>query len=564
MLDGVVRVNMNSLQVRVDKLPEKYRMLSGRALTSRVICDEVDPAEDPLGPGNRLILACGLLAGTALSSASRLSAGAKSPLTGCIKESNAGGMAAFRMARLGLRAIIVEGAPPGDRKYVLVVDSKGPRLEDGAEISMAGVYEKASGIYKKYGERVAAAMIGPAGERLQLSAGIAVNDPGGNPGRYCGRGGLGAVMGSKGLLAVILDDSGVNAEKPVRPGDFHSRVNEIARWIKENPLTAEVYSKYGTAAMLNNTNELGALPTNNFSRGKFEGAGKIDGYAVYNTIVSRGGMGTPTHACMPGCLIRCSNIFPDRDGGMLVSPLEYETIAMVGSNCGIDDLDVIARINYLCNDYGIDTIEVGCALAVVMESGLMPFGDAEAAVRAVEEAGGDSLLGRIIASGAVSAGRVLGVKRVPAVKGQGIPGYDPRVIKGTGVTYITSPMGADHTAGSTARANVKHHVKDGQVELSKMAQTWCSLLDYLGICIFMGTAIKDRGILAELVSHRFGRDVTLESLLETAGQTIEIEREFNHKAGFTPAHDRLPRFFYNEPNPDTGSVFDIHQGELQK
>lgn len=460
MLNSVVRVNMNSLEVGIEKLPEEFRMLSGRALTSRLVYEEVDPAADPLGPENRLTLACGLLAGTGLSSAGRLSAGAKSPLTGGIKESNSGGMAAFKMARLGVRAIIVEGAPPGGSRYLLVLDKRGARLEDAEWLSMAGVYEKTSRILKKYGDRVAAAVIGPSGERLQLSAGIAVTDPGGNPGRYCGRGGLGAVMGSKGLLAVILDDSGVMAEKPVRAGEFKLRVNEIAGWIKESP-PAAVYKQYGTAAMLNNTNALGALPTRNFSRGAFEGSDSIDGYAVYNTIVSRGGEGSPTHACMPGCLVRCSNIFPDRDGKALVSPLEYETIAMVGANCGIDDLDAIARINYLCNDYGLDTIEVGCALAVVMESGIMSFGDAGKAVKAVEEIGEGGPLGSIIASGTVSAGRVLGVRRVPAVKGQGIPGYDPRSIKGTGVTYVTSPMGADHTAGSTARANIKHHERAG-------------------------------------------------------------------------------------------------------
>lgn len=564
MLNSVVRVNMNSLEAIIEKLPEKYLMLSGRSLTSKVVSEEVDPAADPLGPGNRLVFACGLLAGTGLSSANRLSAGAKSPLTGGIKESNAGGMAAFRMARLGIRAIIIEGEPPGDGRYILVVDRQGPRLEEAGWISMAGVYEKTSKILSKYGGRVAVLLIGPSGERLQLSSGIAVNDPGGNPGRYCGRGGLGAVMGSKGLLAVVLDDSGVSIEKPVRAEEFNSRVKAVSNWIKENPLTAEVYNKYGTAAMLSNTNALGGLPTRNFSTGTFEGANKIDGYAVYNTIVSRGGDGTPTHACMPGCRIKCSNVFPGSDGRCLVSPLEYETIAMVGANCGIEDLDAIARINYLCNDYGVDTIEVGCALAVVMESGSIPFGDAEAAVRAVEEIGKDSLLGKIIASGAVTAGRVLGVKRVPAVKGQGIPGYDPRSIKGTGVTYITSPMGADHTAGSTARASIKHHLKEGQVELSRMVQLWCSLMDSLGLCIFLGTAIKDRRVLADLVSHRLGRDVTLEDLMEIARETMEVEREFNRRAGITEVHDRLPEFFYHEVNPVNGSVFDIYSEDLEK
>ncbi len=560
----ILRVNLKTLSAAIQEIPESYRLLSGRSLTSRIIYDEVPPLAHPLGPGNRLVFACGLLAGTGLSSAGRLSAGAKSPLTGGIKESNAGGVAAFKMARLGIRAVVVEEQAAKGSWYLLVIDKKGPRLEKADNLATLGVYEKASRLYRQYGPRAGIILIGPAGERLQPAAGITNNDPDGFPARYCGRGGLGAVMGSRGLLAVVLDDSGARPDPPVRKDRFNGRVREVARWIRETPQTAEVFPRYGTAAMLNITNAIGALPTRNFSTGTFEGAAKIDGYAVHDTITGRGGEGTPTHSCMPGCLIRCSNIFPGKDGRAVVSPLEYETIGMMGANCGIDELDAIAVMNRLCNDYGVDTIEVGCALGVAMEAGLLPFGDAAAALRAVEEIGRDTPLGRILASGVATAGRVLGARRIPAVKGQGLPAYDPRGLKGTGVTYATSPMGADHTAGNTVRANVRHDLKEGQVGVSMASQAGATLMDSLGLCLMLGTCLKDREILAGLVSDRFGWDVTLEDFTGVAMETLAMEREFNRRAGITEARDRLPEFFYQEINPACGAVFDIFDEDLGK
>jgi len=249
MLDRIVRVNMSSLEITMEELPEKYLKLSGRGLTSRVVVDEVNPLADPLGPHNKLVLSCGLLAGTGVSSSGRLSVGAKSPLTGGIKESNAGGIAAFKMARLGIRAIIVEGMSQTGHYHVLVLDKNGGSLKPGGDLSMLGVYGKAKKIYDRYGKNVGAVIIGPAGERRQVTAGITNNDPAGNPSRYCGRGGLGAVMGSRGLLAVILDDTGASPPGPVRKDEFLSRAKQINSWIKDTPQTAEGFPRYGTAAM---------------------------------------------------------------------------------------------------------------------------------------------------------------------------------------------------------------------------------------------------------------------------------------------------------------------------
>jgi aldehyde:ferredoxin oxidoreductase len=555
---------MHTLAISTGQLPEAYRYLGGRALSSRIIADEVNAVADPLGPNNKLVFTCGLLAGTTISCANRLSIGAKSPLTGGVKESNAGGIAAYKMGRLGIRAIVIEGIREDEQWFSLVVNKDGVKLQPADGLSGLMMSDKAAALYQEYGASVGVVLIGPAGEKRLLSAGIANNDTEGNPSRYSGRGGLGAVMGSKHLLGIVLDDSGCALTAPENQDEFTRKSREFHKLLLGHPQTAEIFPKYGTAAMMETTNAVGGLPTRNFSTGRFDGAEKLNGRALHDTIVARGGEGTPTHACMPGCIIRCSNKYPDKSGEVIVSPLEYETIGLLGSNLEIDDLDDIARMNVLCNEYGIDTIETGCAIGVAMEAGVIPFGDPSAALKLLEEVVNDTYLGKIIASGCVVTAKVLGVRRVPAVKGQGMPAYEPRGIKGTGVTYITTAMGADHTAGNVARAQVTHHDKAGKVSLSEKAQLGVGIIDALGMCIMIAPALKDRAILADMMNALHGWQLT-ETDLETIGRdTIRAEKEFNTKAGFTPAHDRLPEHFYAEANPATGAVFDIEEDDLKE
>ncbi|MBS4021315.1 MAG: aldehyde ferredoxin oxidoreductase [Dethiobacter sp.] len=563
-MDKVIRVDMAGLTVKEEQLAEAYQRLSGRSLSSRIVFDEIPPYAEPLGPHNKLIVTCGLFAGSMVSSSGRLSIGAKSPLTGGIKESNAGGISAHKMGRLDIRAIVVEGIREDDKWFMLVINKDKAYLEEAGYLINKGTYEKAQLLYNKYGKKIGLALVGPAGEKRLLTAGITNNDPDGAPSRYNGRGGLGAVMGSKHLLAIVLDDAGCRVKGPVRKEEFKEKVKEFHQNLLSTPQTAEIFPKYGTAAMLNVTNSLGALPTRNFSTGRFQGAENINAERLYETIKSRGGEGSTTHSCMPGCIIRCSNVYPDRDGKTLVSPLEYETICLLGSNLDIDDLDAVAKMNYLCNDYGVDTIEVGCAIGVAMEGGVIPFGDGKEAHELMEEVVADTHLGRIIASGSVITGKVFGVRRVPSVKGQGMPGYEPRGLKGTAVTYATSPMGADHTAGNTPRANVKHHLKEGQVAVSRNAQLGVTLVDALGLCMMVGPGLPDRAILADLINARFGWNLTLEDLEKICRDTLNLEKEFNSKAGFTKAHDRLPEHFYEEENPATGTVFDLYEEDLSE
>lgn len=245
--------------------------------------------------------------------------------------------------------------------------------------------------------------------------------------------------------------------------------------------------------------------------------------------------------------------------------MEYETIGLLGSNCRIDDLDAIGEMNRLCNDLGVDTIEVGGAIGVAMEAGLIQFGDAIGAMNLIREIAKGTTLGRIIRHGGAVAGRVFGVKRVPAVKGRIMPAYDPRGIKGLGVTYATSPMGAHRTAGNTVRVQIEHHEASGQVEASRNAQLSAAIYDSLGMCLFAGAAVKSRiDLLARLVSAHLGIECSDKDLLILARRTIMAEKELNTRAGLTKAHDRLPEHFVEDTNPASGTVFDVPGEELDR
>lgn len=264
---------------------------------------------------------------------------------------------------------------------------------------------------------------------------------------------------------------------------------------------------------------------------------------------------------MAGCIIRCSNVYPDADGKRLVSPIEYETIGLVGSNLGIDDPDSIARIKHALDDLGLDTIEIGAALGVAAEAGLLKWGDEARALELVEEIRRNTPLGRVIGNGAAATGLVFGIERVPVVKRQALSAYDPRAIKGTGVTYATSPQGGDHTAGLTIKVKVDHTQPEGQVELSRKAQINRAGFDTLGICLFGGQAM-DPILVRDLVNGQCGWGVGDDYLVEVGKATLTLEREYNRRAGFTAADDRLPEWMTREPLPPTGAVFDVPEEEM--
>ena len=569
----LLRVRMDSLTVATEELPEALAHLGGRALTSALVAAEVPPACHPLSADNKLVVAPGILSGTTAPCSGRLSVGTKSPLTGTIKESNAGGTAAQALGRLGIAAIVVEGAPRNaDALYVLRVDADGTELTDEPELEGLGNYDTVARLHETDGTGVSCISIGPAGEMALAAASIAVTDVDGRPTRHCGRGGTGAVMGAKGLKAIVLDPSGCERPASHDPEALNAAAKRFAAHLKEHPVTGQGLPTYGTNVLANVLNAAGAYPTRNFSSGVFEGTDAISGEAERETILARGG--NPRHPCHRGCVIACSSIYPDEDGEFLSKGPEYETVWAHGANCGIDNLDAIARMDRAEDDIGLDTIEMGATFAVAMEGGLLPFGDHQGVLRLLEEVRRGTPLGRILASGAAVTGRCFGVSRVPCVKGQALPAYDPRGAKGIGVTYATSTMGADHTAGYAIAQNilavggdVDPHKPDGQVALSAALQQATAALDGTGLCLFVAFCVLDvpdaGQAIVDLVNAHLGTQWSPDDYLERLGKaTLRAELDFNRRAGFGPAADRLPAFFSTEPLPPHNLVFDVPDEEL--
>lgn len=569
----IYRVNMSDLSVRVERVPERMRRLGGRGLTSTLISEEVPPTCHPLSAENKLVFAPGILTGTGAPCAGRLSAGAKSPLTGTIKESNSGGTAAIALAMLGIQALVIEGRPADKRLYRLVVTSSGIEIEEADPLAGMGNYDVVAQQIERFGDRVSCISIGPPGEMLCAAASIAVTDVERRPTRHCGRGGLGAVMGSKGIKVIIVDPAGGDRVEPADRTAFTAAVRKFASALSSHPLTGETLPTYGTNALAHVINEAGAYPTRNFCTGQFEGTEAISGERQHDLIVQRDGK--LAHACHRGCTIKCSRIYHDEDGRYLTKGPEYETVWAHGANCGIDDLDAIARMDRLDDDLGLDTIETGATIAVAMEAGVLPFGDAAGAIQLLEEVRLGTPLGRLVASGAETLGRTYGVSRIPTVKGQSMPAYDPRAIKGIGVTYATATQGADHTAGYAIAQNVlgvggkiDPLSATGQIENSRNLQIATAAIDSAGMCLFVAFAVLDdpnaAAGLCELIGAHFGLEFQGDDLVSLGKQVLLRERDFNARAGFTASDDRLPDFFRTEKLPPHDATFDVPDEELDR
>jgi len=561
----IVRVNVRTGKITETPVSGEQAHYGGRRLIAKVLTQEVSPICDPLGRYNKLIFAPGWLGGTAVTTSGRLSIGAKSPLTGGVKESNVGGEAGQKLARLGIRALILEDVPEEVGLRIVHVDRGGIRFAKGTHLSGHTVSETFTILREQYGDSIGLLVIGPAGEMRMTAAGVATTDREGIQIRYAARGGLGSVMGSKGIKAIVIDDAGTTNDAGHYPDRFKETAKRFTDLLLASP-KIEGRRKYGTAGIVARANELGLLPTRNFSAGSFEEIDSITGARLAELIAERGGEGRSGTACMSGCVIRCSNVFPDADGKRKVASLQYENIALLGSNCGIGSLDGIATLNALCNEIGLDAIEMGGVLGVAMEAGLIPFGDVEGASGLLREIQDRTPLGRILGQGVTFAGQALGVRRIPAVNGQGIPGYDPRALKGNGVTYVTSPMGADHTAGNAfgTAGTIDPLVKEGQLKNSRGLQIRAMILDMSGLCLFArGPFVESPGLLADLLNARFGWDISFPEIVAMAVDTLETERAFNDRAGVSDRFADVPEFMRVEPLPPHGTVYDLTNEEMQ-
>jgi len=274
------------------------------------------------------------------------------------------------------------------------------------------------------------------------------------------------------------------------------------------------------------------------------------------------------HACSPGCIIQCSNTWYKADGSEHTSCVEYESDWALGADCGIDNLDDIAEMIKLCNGFGLDTIETGTTIAVAMEAGIIPFGDGKGAINLIHEMGKGTPLGRILGSGTEVTGRVYGSTRIPVVKGQSMPAYDPRAVKGIGITYATSTMGADHTAGYTIAPEIlgvsgkqDPLSNEGKAALSRGFQTATAFIDSTGHCLFIAFAILDiaagyQGMIDEC-NGVLGTKWTADDVAAYGAAVLKKERAFNEAAGISMVADRVPEFMKFEPLPPHNQVFDI-------
>ena len=570
-MDHIIRVNMEHLTTTLEPVGEAWAGLGGRALTSTIVAAEVPPTCHPLGPRNKLVFAPGLLSGTSASNSGRLSAGAKSPLTGGIKESNVGGSAAQMFARLGIKALIIEGMPRSDRWYGLTVSKDGVTIREEGELTGQGNFAVIRALQGRLGDRAGVISIGPAGEMKLSSANISVKDPSGKI-RSHGRGGLGAVMGSKRVKFIAIDDQGAPGIRIAEPERFKTASRAFTKALLEHPVSGQGLPTFGTNVLVNILNEAGGLPTRNFTYGQFDGHEQISGETMHDTIVARGGK--PRHGCHAGCVIQCSQVYNDAAGDYLTSGFEYETIWGLGANCCIKDLDDIARADSLMDDLGLDSIETAVAFGVAMEARLLPWGDGKEVIRILgDEIGKGTPLGRVIGSGAGSVGRTYGLTRVPVVKNQAIPAYDPRSVKGIGITYATTPMGADHTAGYTIATNILNVggqvdplKKDGQIELSRNLQIATAAIDSTGMCIFVAFPALDipecLPALIDMINARYGVSLDGDDVADLGKTVLKTERGFNLAAGLTAAHDRLPEFFASDPVAPHQAVWDFTDAEI--
>jgi aldehyde:ferredoxin oxidoreductase len=555
-------IDLRDRSVSVEEFHGEQNVRAGRHFIARKLLEYGAATVDPLGPENPLIFSAGPFAGTNFSNANRLSVGAKSPLTGGIKEANSGGTFAFALGQSELAGFTLHGAAP-EWALIRITKEGVVSFEDASAYMGKGNDEVAAMLFEKYGKKISYALCGPVGEYLGLVAGIAFADTDGRPSRLAARGGIGAVMGAKKIKAIVVDQ--------FKMPTFHDRkkvmgaVREYGAKLGKEP-AIESFKRFGTAAVGDFTNYVGGLPVRNFRLGQLtpdKDAFLLGGASIRERNLARGGQ--TAHPCMPGCMIECSNVYMDEQGKEIVSPLEYETLGLLGSNCGLEDPDDVARLNAIVNDMGADTIEVGAMLGVLMDAGEGEFGDFEFMKKALEDMLVGNERGRLLAQGAARVGEHFGVARVPVIKRQAISAYDPRVIEVTGISMMLSAQGGDHTVGNLPAYDCKDKSTAELVAVSLNAQFNAAAADSLGLCIF-GRSVTDSNLelIVGALNDAHGTSFDISFLRALGREVLEMEWKFNRAAGFTEADDELPAFFYDEPLQPTGKSARHHSAQANQ
>jgi aldehyde:ferredoxin oxidoreductase len=476
-----------------------------------------------------------------------MSVGAKSPLTGGSKEANAGGNPAQDLMKLGYRVVVVKGQPADpEKRYALDVDANDISLKEVPDCKGLWNYALIDQLAQSYSATTSFVSIGPAGEQQLKGASVACtdSDPVRRPARHAARGGLGAVMGSKGLKYVAVDAG----KLPTRTAVDKKAYTALCKGKSKEYLGGPQPMKTGTSTSVPMANMLNTFPYKNRVEGQSPDVDTLDGARIIESFEERGG---GMHNCMTGCIVKCSNIVHDKDGNYKTSALEFETITLLGANCAIQSWEDVADLDRLCDELGLDTIETGAAIGILMDSGGMEWGDAEGAKGLLQQVADGTELGKMIGNGALETGTKRGHHRIPTVKGQAIPAWDPRPLKATGVTYLTSAQGADHTAGLVVAPG---QAPEDMPRASQENQLINALVDSSGFCMFL---MVNMDTMRDFYAAFTGRDFTRQDALDLAWQCLQDEWKFNRSAGLTQDKDVMPSCMKEDPIGPGKEVFDV-------
>jgi aldehyde:ferredoxin oxidoreductase len=553
----VLRVNLTKGTCKKERLDPKLARayIGGRGVGTKILSDEVDPQVDPLSPKNKLIMATGPLTGTNASTGGRYMVITKSPLTGAVACSNSGGYIGAEIKFCGYDFLIFEGRAKSP--VYLWLNNDKVELRPADKVWGKTTHETEDRLKAETHEEAHVCSIGPAGEKWALTACV-MNDKH----RAAGRSGVGAVMGSKNLKAVVA--KGFQSVKVARPKEFMAACLAVVKKLKESPVTGGGLPKYGTPILVNVINAHGFLPTRNFQQGQFEGADKLSGETIADTILIK------NKGCF-ACTIACARVSEVKEGkykGAGEGP-EYESGWALGIATGVSDLGAVTKANYLCNELGMDTIEAGVAVATAMElfeKGYIPlsdigrplrFGDRDALVWLIEEMGYRRGFGELVAQGGYRVAEKYGHPELfMGVKKQAFPAYDGRGAQGMALGYATANRGACHLRGYTISVEVFGIPKkmdpfatEGKAEVSKLFQDVTAFVDSTGICLFTTFGIGAEDI-HPMLEHATGGGYTLEECLKVGERIWNLERLFNLKAGLSGKDDTLPPRILHEGIPE--------------
>ena len=566
--DRVARINLSSGDIGYEPLNEEdvRKYVGARGLGVKYVLDN-GPQVDPLSPDNLLCIMNGPLTGTEVKMSGRLAVVTKSPLTGTVTDSHMGGWTAAKLKWAGFDALLIKGKAEGPS--YLYVENNEVSIHDASDVWGMETQDAIAALQAKHGEECAVMAIGPAGEKLVRFASWLNEDD-----RAAGRGGTGAVGGAKNLKAIVIKGDKANQPKPFdRPAFRQADRKALAAIMNEDVVTAPRkggLSVYGTNVLMNMTNVVGALPAKNSQSTSFVDAELLSGEYVRENILTS----DPTcHACP----VACKKEFEITDGKYKVKgeSFEYESAWALGANCMTGDTAAVGFMIIQCNRFGMDTIEMGNVLSMYMEAtdnGLtngngngLAWADADAQIELIERVAYRSDdVADVLANGTTIAAEMLGDPDIAmSCKGQAIPAYDPRGIKGMGLGYATSNRGACHLRAYTPAAEIIGNVLgpadltdrlawEGKGELTAIFQNVHTMTDCLDLCKF-STFAESLDDFAAQFTTMTGMEIDADGLLTLGERVYNLERYYNNQVGFAEGSDKLPKRFTEEPADGQGS-----------